>query len=294
MALAVLALPVPAASAATLTIADGAATYAAGAEPNRVQVRYDGAAATLAITDLASALLAAPAGCTLAATATDATVTCPVAGLRTVVVRTEDGADSVLAGATAAPPFGLQVALGPGDDRLDVQAGSPFPVRGEGGNGRDVLTGGDGADLLTGGAGDDTLTGGLGARRAAGRRRPGHRSYRERTAGVAVSIGSATPDDGEPGETDDVANDIEVVLGGSGDDRLVGSPRADRLDGGNGSDVLRGLAGNDELLGDDAASATTPPCPASPVPATTCSRAGRAPTACTAAAASTPSATPSA
>ncbi len=265
MALAVLALPASAASAATLTIANGAATYEAAAEANRVQVSYDGATATMSLTDLASSLLAAPEGCTRTATATDATVTCPAAGLGTVVIRTGDGADSVAASATAPPPFGLQVALGPGDDRLDVLAGVAIAVRGEGGNGRDLLNGGDGADLLTGGAGDDTLVGGLNADTLQGGAGQDTVSYRERTGSVQVSIGSATPDDGEAGEGDDVASDVEIVLGGSGDDRLVGSRLADRLDGGNGSDVLRGLAGNDELSGDDPA-ATAPAVPGQPGP----------------------------
>ena len=100
----------------------------------------------------------------------------------------------------AAPPFGLQVALGPGDDRLDVQAGVARGAR-RGRQRARRVTGGDGADLLTGGAGEDTLTGGLGADGLEGGAGQDTVSYRERTAGVAASIGSPTPDDGEAGET---------------------------------------------------------------------------------------------
>lgn len=253
MALAVLAVPVPAASAATLTVANGAATYEAGAEANRVQFRYDGAAATVALTDLASSLLTAPDGCTRTATATDATVTCPAAGLTTVVIRAGDGPDSVAASASASapPPFGLQVALGPGDDRLDVLAGVAIAVRGEGGNGRDLLNGGDGGDLLTGGAGDDTLVGGVSADVLQGGAGQDTVSYRERTGSVQVSIGSATPDDGEAGEGDDVQGDVEQVRGGWADDRLVGNSEDNLLSGGDGDDELLGAGGRDELSGGD-------------------------------------------
>jgi hypothetical protein len=101
----------------------------AGAEANRVQVRFDGAGRDAGPSPTSRArLLTAPDGCTRTATATDATVTCPAAGLTTVVIRTGDGADSVAASASASPPFGLQVALGPADDRLDVLAGVAIAV----------------------------------------------------------------------------------------------------------------------------------------------------------------------
>ena len=153
MALAVLALPVPAASAATLTIVDGAATYAAGAEPNlRVQVRYDGAAGTLAVTDLASTPCPVPAGCTPHGERDrrDPPPPAPPRACAPSSSAHRGWCHSVTAGGTAAPPFGLQVALGPGDDRLDMQAGVALAVRGEGGNGRDGLTGGDGAGSADG------------------------------------------------------------------------------------------------------------------------------------------------
>src|SRR5439155_2764277 len=85
--------------------------------------------------------------------------------------------------------------------------------------------------------------------------------------------------DGEAGEGDDVRPDIESILGGksddrlgvpeglpravadgepvrprllggAGDDTLIGSSDADLLDGGTGSDTLVGRGGNDSLLAD--------------------------------------------
>ncbi len=65
--------------------------------------------------------------------------------------------------------------------------------------------------------------------------------------------------DGAPGEGDHVAGDVEKVLGGSGDDTLLGDGTAnvllgaagnDRLAGAEGDDLLIGDAGNDTMAGD--------------------------------------------
>jgi hypothetical protein len=44
-------------------------------------------------------------------------------------------------------------------------------------------------------------------------------------------------------------NFFAILNGGDGDDRLIGSPRADHLVGGDGNDVMHGNAGNDVLVG---------------------------------------------
>lgn len=41
----------------------------------------------------------------------------------------------------------------------------------------------------------------------------------------------------------------QVKNGGRGDDRLVGTAKADRIDGGAGGDILRGRGGDDRLIG---------------------------------------------
>ncbi len=145
---------------------------------------------------------------------------------------------------------------GAGNDRLDLSgansstlyglAGNDTLIAGsingdlEGGFGNDTLVGGDGFDRLDGGAGSDTMTGG------------GNRDtawYGGRTSGVRVSL-NGVRNDGEPGERDRVAPDIENVRGGDGNDVLVGSGVPNSLEGGLGSDRLIGMGGSDFLSGD--------------------------------------------
>jgi Ca2+-binding RTX toxin-like protein len=57
--------------------------------------------------------------------------------------------------------------------------------------------------------------------------------------------------DGEPGEDDDIANDVENVSGGSGGDRLTGDGLANILDAGPGNDVVNGGGGFDLVHGND-------------------------------------------
>ena len=143
---------------------------------------------------------------------------------------------------------------GPGDDTI---SGSEAADVLHGGEGSDVLAGGGGADALWGESGADRLDGGAGADVLEGGPGFDTADYSARTSGVSVTVGSGA-DDGEPGEGDDVAASIEHVIGGSGDDVLVGDdsgellqggPGADFLDGLGGDDVLRGEAGNDHLQG---------------------------------------------
>jgi hypothetical protein len=77
-------------------------------------------------------------------------------------------------------------------------------------------------------------------------------SYAGRAAGVHVEIGDG-PGDGEPGEHDDVQADN--VIGGDGDDVLIGNEIGNTLDGGLGDDRIRCRAGLDtaELAGQDSA-----------------------------------------
>ena len=97
-----------------------------------------------------------------------------------------------------------------------------------GGPGADVLDGGLGADVLNGGAGTDTAT------------------YASRTTTVIADIDGAA-DDGNWGEGDNVATDVENLTGGMGADALVGSGGANTLDGGPGPDALHGAGGADTV-----------------------------------------------
>jgi len=143
---------------------------------------------------------------------------------------------------------------GLGDDVLSGRGGADGIVGGagddviDGGDGADTLEGGDDVDLLDGAGGPDTLRGGPGADTV---------TYWSRTASVRVAL-DGRAEDGEAGEADDVADDVEAVLGGSGDDvlatgdagaTLAGGAGADSLSGGAGGDVLRGEAGEDRIDG---------------------------------------------
>ena len=147
------------------------------------------------------------------------------------------------------------VTGGKGDDTL---VGSDLRNVLTGGEGNDTLRGGanlvcadvSSGDVLVGGLGDDlldlgvvscwaVLTGGLGTDTV---------DYSARSAGLALSLDTKA-NDGEIGENGNLGADVEVVIGGSGNDVITGSALADRLLGGDGNDVISGLAGNDVLVG---------------------------------------------
>jgi Ca2+-binding RTX toxin-like protein len=131
---------------------------------------------------------------------------------------------------------------GPDDDTLRGNAGADHM---EGGPGNDVEFGGSGNDRFDqNGApnGSDFLSGGPGSDIV---------DYGARTVGVNVTLGAGGDDDGEPGEADEVGVDVEDVIGGSGDDTIVGSGVRNRLFGGPGNDELSGGANADSLFGED-------------------------------------------
>jgi len=167
---------------------------------------------------------------------------------------------------------------GPGDDLLDFsQHNGNFTLDGQTGN--DHLIGGVGANYLIGGVGDDTLQGNAGNDRLEGGAgndiefggngldtflegptasggddifggaQRDTVDYGRRTVGVVVTPGTGEDDDGEPGEGDEVAVDVEGSIGGSGDDTLVGTAGQNTLIGGAGNDELFGLANRDLLFG---------------------------------------------
>jgi Ca2+-binding RTX toxin-like protein len=103
------------------------------------------------------------------------------------------------------------------------------------------------------GAGDDLIISapGVGNDIVAG---PGFDTvdYSDRSAPLHLSLGAGA-DDGEAGEGDDLEEDIERVVGGSGNDVFVGSDLDDQLVGGPGDDEFSGGLGNDSFQGDDGA-----------------------------------------
>lgn len=118
-----------------------------------------------------------------------------------------------------------------------------------GSEGPDALFGGAGADELDGRGGDDQLDGGPGPDILRGGDGNDVVVYTA-SAAVRVSVNDLA-DDGTDREGDLVADDVEAVHSGSGDDTLVGGPGAQILDGGAGDDLLDGAEGADTLYGGD-------------------------------------------
>jgi Ca2+-binding RTX toxin-like protein len=144
----------------------------------------------------------------------------------------------------------------------DVLTGNVVSNHIRGGDGDDVISGGvnggacgSDVDALDGEAGNDTfdqgtvadcgdtINGGAGIDRM---------DYQRRSANLVISI-DGLANDGNPlggGEKDNVKVDVEIVIGGSGNDQITGSAKNDELHGGPGNDLINGGAGNDVLCGD--------------------------------------------
>jgi hypothetical protein len=145
-------------------------------------------------------------------------------------MRGGSGDDSLVAGPAGSGLFGAG-----GNDTL---VGSPERDTVSGGDGDDELSAGEGNDYLDGGAGADFLSGGAGLDEVSyGGSEP-----------LRLSIGDG-PNDGAPGEADDIREDVEGLTGGRGDDVLIGDEDGNRLIAYGGRDVLRGGGGADELIG---------------------------------------------
>lgn len=128
-----------------------------------------------------------------------------------------------------------------------------------GGRGNDTLRGDGGANLIKGGAGNDRVFGRGGNDTLSGN---GGDDYINGGKGIDTLVVSSTP--GATGGTSvdlrietaqntgyglDTVVNIENLIGGAGNDTLIGNGRANLIMGKAGKDVIRGLGGNDTLLG---------------------------------------------
>jgi Ca2+-binding RTX toxin-like protein len=169
---------------------------------------------------------------------------------------------------TTLTPFGLYSFYG--TDGNDVLSAGGSKASGKavaktvalrGGGGNDTLTGGRGADHLEGEAGADKQSGGAGndgfysvapdgPDRMAGGAGFDSVVYEDRTAAIAVSL-DRKPNDGQPGEKDNVGTDngIESVIGGQAGNTLTGNAPGNMLSGGAGADTIVGRDGMDFLYG---------------------------------------------
>jgi Ca2+-binding RTX toxin-like protein len=143
-----------------------------------------------------------------------------------------------------------------GNDGNDVLSGGPL-LTASSSCPTDKLNGGNGSDWFDMGSDDatssavtktdcnQTVTGGAGSDVV---------DYSQRTAYSKVLLKlDGTTLSGEQGTTpkegDKVGTDVEVVLGGKGDDTLTGTDNADFLFGGDGKDTIYGGKGDDHIYG---------------------------------------------
>lgn len=128
-----------------------------------------------------------------------------------------------------------------GDDDLRGEAGNDTL---DGGTGNDVLDGAAGNDIFVeqDGSGDDTYVGGADADTL---------DYSAVTGGIAIdlAVGTAVELTVGAGIGADTLSEIEIVLGGAGDDTIAGDDNANTLSGGGGDDSLFGGLGDDVFLG---------------------------------------------
>jgi Ca2+-binding RTX toxin-like protein len=151
-------------------------------------------------------------------------------------------------------------AVGEGDDaRADIEVliggaaadtltGAATNNTISGGAGNDIIDGAGGDDLLNGEAGDDTFLEGIasnGADTLNGGAGIDHVDYSGRTVALTITIGNDGDSDGDGAEGDRVADDVENVSTGSGNDTITGNALANRLTGGLGNDTLHGGPGPD-------------------------------------------------
>ncbi|MEZ5919983.1 MAG: hypothetical protein R3C60_01395 [Parvularculaceae bacterium] len=125
-----------------------------------------------------------------------------------------------------------------GSSLADLLIGSDVANRLDGGAGDDALRGGIGNDTLIGGAGGDDIDGGFGTDTV---------DYTGASAGVFVNSFNGIANNAEA--TGDHLTSIEVVIGSSFADNLIGNDANNGILGGDGDDVLRGANGADVLNG---------------------------------------------
>jgi hypothetical protein len=165
------------------------------------------------------------------------------------------------------------VNAGSGDDSVRTLEGNDF-VQGLAGN--DVIDPGPGSDGVSAGDGNDRVVAGAEAERAETDSYDGGAGfdtldYSLRTTPIfAAKIGTTG---GAGGEDDGIAN-FERILGGSGNDSilgfssnggpgndvLTGGDGGDTIVGGTGADTIRGFAGNDTLDANDGVADTKIEC----------------------------------
>ena len=136
---------------------------------------------------------------------------------------------------------------GAGNDTITAGDGNDTLV---GGEGNDFLYAGDGDDTVDAGAGDDTIVAGAGGGDDTYIGGEGNDTitYTSTSEGITVDLAAGTATGVEIDS--DTLSGIENVVGGDGDDTIIGDSSANVLEGGLGDDTIAGGAG-DTLDGGD-------------------------------------------
>ncbi|MBL4720159.1 MAG: hypothetical protein JKY20_03380, partial [Alphaproteobacteria bacterium] len=119
-----------------------------------------------------------------------------------------------------------------------------------GGAGDDTLLGDAGDDIVNGGAGNDFLIAGSGLGDDAydGGSGIDTISFASTTLGVSVDLTAGTATGSETGTDTIAALSVENVIGGAGNDVLLGDSNANTLTGNAGDDIVFGAGGDDVLV----------------------------------------------
>jgi Ca2+-binding RTX toxin-like protein len=201
----------------------------AGSENNAIRVSHSPATLNYVITDSVKITPAAPC-----VTVNDTTVTCPDSAVTTIVLNGGSGDDTLTLDENTIPLI-VQGRLN-GDAGKDSLIGAATADTQNGGSGDDTLDGRRGGDSMSGGSGRDTAT------------------YVTSAAGVTVTVGFGTGDDGNandqsPGGRDTVGSDVEVIAGSAFADLIFGDGSDETLFGNAGADTVRGGDGGDAVIG---------------------------------------------
>jgi hypothetical protein len=240
-----------AAGAATVSMVGRTGTFSAAAgETNHLTIFYPGGGQEQ-FYDSGVSSMTAGSGCI---PVTAQKVDCPLASTDDYSVDLGDGNDYVSANLFFTP---TTIFGGAGNDSIT------------GGGGPDTISGGAGNDTISGGGGDDLIAGDEGADAISGGSGTDTVTYASSPAGVTVTVGDGTANDGAVGEGDNLDATVDnlvgspfgdsltgtdgpnSILGGAGNDTLVGKGGNDTLDGGAGTDGYDGGAGTDSIKARD-------------------------------------------
>lgn len=193
--------------------------------------------------------------------------------ITSVIVKLGEG-DDTFTGGMDRP---ITIFGGMGNDTLQGGLGAEAIHAGKGNDilrgsfGNDTLFGGEGDDQMFGGRGNDLLNGGLGADLFSGGNGIDTADYSDRVVGLfpapddLIITLDGIANDGKPvlscpedmvcvlwffpPEMDNVLSNMEIIIGGAGNDSITGDDGANTLIGGGGNDTLMGGGGGDEIRG---------------------------------------------